>query len=158
MRLLVLTLLAGAALAVPAVADAKRGTAPPGNSGIDEYVESIPGPTGNRPTHRVRSRHPRSVLGAGARRRLAAQGPAGRAAARLAAATAPSRPAGTNGRVARQGVAAAEAAGGSGSADALTRTVAGEGRGGMGVGLPAILVGALALALARFLLRRRRRT
>jgi hypothetical protein len=64
---------------------------PPGNSGIDQYTESIPGAGGNHPTsggHGGGGGNP-SAVSPSVIRTLNSQGPAGRGAARLATATAP---------------------------------------------------------------------
>ena len=98
-------------LALPASAEASKTIAPPGNSGVGQYVETVPTAGGGRPTSTVHPGggavgHPggpggtSSGGGAGGgsaitpstQHALAAQGPAGVAAAALAEATAPQRP------------------------------------------------------------------
>lgn len=99
------------ALASPAVASAKTKTiAPPGNSGIGQYVESVPTASGGRPTGTVHrgggsqgsgggipgggsggsGPGSGSAVSASTTRALGAQGADGAAAASLARATAPS--------------------------------------------------------------------
>ena len=48
--LLVILAIGLMAAATPPLSFAKSGNAPPGNSGIDEYVEAVPSPSGDRPT------------------------------------------------------------------------------------------------------------
>src|SRR4051794_20279560 len=67
-------------MAAPALA--QRSVAPPGNSAIDEYLETVPGVSGNRQlTGNPAGRGP--GLPAAARRRLEALGAQGALAARL---------------------------------------------------------------------------
>lgn len=62
---------------------------PPGNSAVNQYTQTFPTAGGNSPTQNRGSRSPAKVLGGRNAQRLDAKGPAGRAAASLAAATAP---------------------------------------------------------------------
>jgi hypothetical protein len=136
--------------ALPADAAAVSEHAPPGNSGIDEYVESIPEIGGDRPTQHIPSEGGAARLSRRARRALAAYGSAGSAAANLAGATAPAKR--------RPGPREARRAGDAGSqpASALRRAVTGSGQGGMGIALPIILV-LTALVAGWVALARRRR-
>lgn len=67
---------------------------PPGNSAVNQYTESFPTASGDRDAHgRDRNRDdrsPKKILGDKNAKELQERGPAGRAAAELAAATAPS--------------------------------------------------------------------
>ena len=160
--------LLAAGLLLPAGAPAQ--TAPPGNSGIDEYLETLPGPGGDVPTsppadppanggagprggNVASPPAPPQLLGRRTARRFAQAGPAGRRAARLAAKTAIRRepvtpgaspPAADDGKGALAALASeALSAGGSGQ--------------GMGLLLPLILVATL-LAGGAFVMERRRRS
>ena len=96
---LVTTLAIGSLLVLPATALAGNGghhSVPPGNSGLDQYTENIPGAGGNHPTGGGGSHHPGgggggsgSSVSPGVTQTLDSQGPAGQGAASLAAATAP---------------------------------------------------------------------
>jgi hypothetical protein len=133
---------------VPAAADAQRRGAPPGNSGVDEYLEVVPGGGGGRPSKQLREpSHPR--LNLRARRNLSAQGPTGVAAARLAQKTsvAPRRPGSPT--------PAPGETEGSHPAVALRDAVVGSGPGGMGVALPAILIAVTLAAVGAGVVRRR---
>jgi hypothetical protein len=134
---LALTLLA---LAAPAAAQGQ--IVPPGNSGVDQYQESVPGVGGNRPS----GPNGGSAAGTGAAsgqsrispktaQSLDKLGPDGKGTAAVAAATAPGP---------SQGSRSSGSIGDSGP--------------GMGVALPIILALALAGALAVVLMRRRGRT
>ena len=124
------------ALALPATAAAQ--SVPPGNSGIDQYQESIPGVGGNKPTNgpgatgsggdapSVQTQISPSTV-----RKLDKLGPAGKETAAAAAATAQSAPNHSN------------------------TTSSGNSDPGMGWVLPVILALALAAALGIVLMRRR---
>ncbi|SRR6266540_3418546 len=135
--------------ALPADAAAVRGHAPPGNSGIDEYVESIPDDRGDRPTEHIPREGGAARLGQRAQRALGAYGSEGRAAANLAGATAPAKR-----RRASSDASGAEDTG-SRPASALRRAATGSGQGGMGIALPIILV-LTVLVMALLALARRR--
>lgn len=81
-------LLLALAMPTPAVAMAQEAI-PPGNSGVNQYRETLPAPDGGRPTVDTRPRSPSRVLGERDAKRLESYGADGRAAAELAAATAP---------------------------------------------------------------------
>lgn len=68
------------AIAVPA---AQAQNAPPGNSGIDEYVEAVPSTSGSKPTNQASGKDGK-VLTSTQQKALEAQGPDGAAAAALA--------------------------------------------------------------------------
>ena len=99
MTKLVTTLAIGSLLAFPATALAGHGghhSVPPGNSGLDQYTENIPGAGGNHPTGGGGSHHQGgggggngSAVSPGVTNTLNSQGAAGQGAASLATATAP---------------------------------------------------------------------
>lgn len=141
-------------LTVPgaAVAQTPNTNAPSGNSAIDEYLETVPGASGN---HKPRRPAAGDDSGAGAltpaqRARLEQSGADGKALADVVDASAPARatpkqnstpaPISTQGRSpVREVVVAAT----------------GQGGGGMGTVLPAILLASLLGAIALVLMRRR---
>lgn len=84
------TLLAMLALPLSAMAQEEE-LIPPGNSAVNQYTESLPTPGGKKNTESQSQKRPspNKALGAGNTRRLAQQGPDGRAAAEAAAETAP---------------------------------------------------------------------
>jgi hypothetical protein len=139
-----LALLPGTALAVKLV--------PPGNSAANQYTETLPGPGGNTPSSEAKGGAPAKVLGSSNAARLEALGPEGRAAARLAAATAPhpvgkGEPGGAK--------AAPVPSGSSGLGQVLRQLTGTSGSGGMGLLLPLVIVLAV-LAAVGFLITRRR--
>lgn len=79
-----------ALLALPPIAGAQY-VVPPDNSAVNQYTETVPTAGGGQDTNRHGSgkRSPAEVLGADNARRLGAKGSQGRAAAEVAAATAP---------------------------------------------------------------------
>lgn len=137
------------AIAVPATgqAQAPQTNAPPGNSAIDEYLETVPGATGNtRP--RPRGQGGGTVLSDAERARLERLGPDGKALADAVEATSPPK----------RATAQPDALEGTGRSPAratLDAIGGDDGGGGMGLVLPAILVGALLAAITLVLLRRR---
>jgi hypothetical protein len=157
-RALAIALLA--ALALPSAALAAGGTnAPPGNSGVDEYLEAIPDATGNRPAqHITRSGSTTHALPQAVAQKLDALGADGRAVAGFVAATAPKRvsssapsePSATSGGT--------QDALPSGGAPAIGRAAADtvDGGGGLGLLLPIALGGILVAAVAARLVRRGR--
>jgi hypothetical protein len=150
------------ALALPSGAGAQETNAPPGNSAIDEYLETVPSASGNRPAaggggSRAtdnRGRLPAVVAGA-----LRDRGADGRAVADLVRSSRGSRRGD-----ARDEIAGAKPTGpvseprGDSRLSSVARAVGGGDAGGMGVALPAILLGALAAfgAVAVVRLTRRR--
>ena len=150
------------ALALPAAAGAQETNAPPGNSGIDEYLETVPSASGNRPA--PPGGGPRTGQGAG---RLPAvvedalrdRGGDGRAVADLVRSAGDDR----RGRP-RDEIAGAKPSGpvaephGDSPLSSVVRAVGGQdGSGGMGAALPAILLGALAALAAVVVVRLGRR-
>lgn len=93
---------------------------PPENSAANQYTESFPGAGGEKGGKR-KNATPADTLGARNAKRLEERGPAGKAAAELAAETAPSQPA-----TAGEGDGESSAGGGAGG------TGAGKGGGGAG--------------------------
>jgi uncharacterized cupredoxin-like copper-binding protein len=84
---LVVIALAGSA---PALAQSPKTHAPPGNSAIDEYLESVPSAGGNTPTGNVIKAKPRPLAGA-AGRALRTAGKDGRRLEQIVTATAPKK-------------------------------------------------------------------
>lgn len=80
-----------AIVALPTAAQAEY-LIPPGNSAATQYTEAVPtagGPKATNPSKHGGSKSPKQVLGNHNAKKLDAQGPEGRAAAEVAAATAP---------------------------------------------------------------------
>jgi hypothetical protein len=146
-------LLVGAA--APA-ALAKQSTAPPGNSAVDEYTETVPGPTGGHPTHGDVPGGGAGQSGGGAPlpRKVAQQlrhaGPDGVAAAALAEQNSPRG---------SQAVKGATRSGGGGGQSVISQAVdvLGGSGGGMGAMLPIVLAASLLLAVGVGVGRRTRR-
>ena len=166
------------ALAAPASAEARVHTiAPPGNSSVGQYVETVPTAGGGQPTNTVHPTGgavgrpggpggtPRGGAGgpisASTQHALAEQGPAGVAAAALAEATAPQisrSPSHARDTGPSSSVSAASTGGGSSPATSVFKAVSGStGEGGLGPLRPALLIGSV-LAAAGLALMRRRRT
>lgn len=76
------------ALAAPAYAGAEY-YVPPGNSAANQYTETLPSAGGDRGGKNKEKATPAATLGAGNAKKLEDQGPSGKAAAQLAAETAP---------------------------------------------------------------------
>jgi hypothetical protein len=146
-RLLTL-LVALALLATPPAALAQN--APPGNSAIDEYLETVPNATGNA---RPRSGESQGdgVLTPGRRAELERLGPDGKVLADAVDATSTVGP--------KERVGGSDpltAQGRSPLAEVLDAATGDDGGGGMGAVLPAILLAALLGAIALVVARRRR--
>lgn len=80
-----------AIFALPTAAQAEY-LIPPGNSAATQYTEAVPtagGPKATNPSKHAGNKSPKQVLGKDNAKKLDAQGPEGRAAAEVAAATAP---------------------------------------------------------------------
>lgn len=126
---------------------------PPGNSAANQYTETYPTAGGGAEGTGGGGRSPAAALGSRNAARLEALGAQGRAAAALAAATAPGSHA-VEGRRAR-GSVLAEPGGSSGLGEAVGAAT------GTSQGLPGLLlplaIGAAALGSLAFLWRRRRR-
>lgn len=141
------------ALALPAAAQAQapQTNAPPGNSAIDELLETVQGSSGN-----LRPRPPGqngggSALTPAQRARLEQLGPDGKTLANAVDATSPT----ASGKGPENDIAALKSDGGSPFGDVLNAVSGTDGGTGLGVVLPAILVAALLAALTLVLLRRR---
>jgi len=133
------------------VAQAQQTNAPAGNSAIDEYLETVPGASGNKPPQAPKKGG--GALTAAQRAALARRGADGRALADAvdATASAPSKPSSTG----KPEAVIPDSSGRSPASEILGTVSGSDGGGGMGIALPAILVGALLAALAVVLLRRR---
>jgi len=179
-----------ALLALPASAVAKGGTetiAPPGNSGVSQYLETIPTAHGGQPTSTVHRGGGHSVAGGGGngssggspgggssvssstQRALDSQGSAGRTAAAFILATAPSGTrssnqghgsGATNGSTGKSSSPAAPEESGASPASSVFHALTGStSNGGLGSLLPVILIASLlAISTAALILRRRRTT
>jgi hypothetical protein len=153
-------LVALVALAVPAasLAQAPPTNAPAGNAAIDEYLETVPGASGDA---RPRQGAPNNASGltAAQRARLEQAGSDGKVLADAVDATAPGTASGDRRRGAREsanrGAGELEAGGRAPLREVLGTVTGGDRGNGMGVALPAILLGALLAALLLVLLRRR---
>jgi hypothetical protein len=184
MKLIVLLVVSLAALALPGGAFAGS-CAPPGNSGVDQYFETVPGAGCNQPsTGGTRSGGHNggsgghngggNQLSPATNRKLAGQGAAGRAVQRLVTSTGPgSTPTQANasgasgssqshkpGRHAVSGVSVkVPQVTGRSLLSALLHPIlnGSTSSGGAGILLPIFLAGALLLAIAALVLRRRRR-
>jgi len=175
-----------AILAFPSVAAAKNHTvAPPGNSAVQQYVETFPTANGGQPTNSVHhgggpgesgrsggSGGPggsaggsgsgasgSSVIPAATQQALRSQGSEGRAAAAVLGATAPSGVGHLRGGGSAKASAPASPGGGISPTSAVVKALTGSGSGGgLGVLLPIILVSSLLLASVLGILRHRRHT
>ncbi|MEA2156465.1 MAG: hypothetical protein QOE11_2605 [Solirubrobacteraceae bacterium] len=138
-------------LALPAAAMAAPGSqtnAPPGNSAIDEYLETVPGATGNQRPRPPAAAGTAPRLTAAQRARLERLGPDGRAVAAVVESTAPAH------ATLKPGTAVPSATGRSPLGEVLG-AAAGQGGGGMGALLPAILLASLLGVITLVVLRRR---
>ena len=149
-----------AVASLPPVAMAQR-VVPPGNSAVNQYTETFPTAGGGAPASDRGERSPAEVLGAGNAGRLEVLGPQGRAAAVLAAATAPSRSvAGKRAASGGGGGSRPRAGGPSGSSgldEVIGQATGSSSSGQMGLLLPLVIVGAVVGSLA-YLWRRKRQT
>ena len=152
---LLIALLAALVLAAPAVAQDEV-IAPPGNSGVKEYLEIVPGAGGDKPASGTKggtAPMPAEALGADNAKALEALGSDGKAAAAAAAAGSPTDRA-TARRRENSKVLGDSATGTSIAAQSdgdrvtsVARALGGDG-GGMGVLFPIVLGLTLSLALA----------
>jgi hypothetical protein len=136
--------------AAASAAPTPQSNAPPGNAGVQEYLETVPGGTGDRHTHGiVLARRRSGILGAHARRGLVALGTEGTATAELAQGSAPDDGSRRHARSASHGdVPSLPTA-------AFQRIVGASGPGGMGLVLPLLML-LSAIAAAGYSLWRRR--
>jgi len=143
--LVALVLLAGPAAAS---AQAPPTNAPPGNSAIDEYLETVPGATGDQVPRRPGAGG-KPVLTPAQRKRLEALGPDGKALADAVDATAP--PAAKPARK----IDLDDVKGRSPITAVFEAATGSDGGEGMGIVLPIILLGSLLGTIALVVLRRR---
>jgi len=139
------------ALPSAAIGQTPQTNAPPGNSAIDEYLETIPGATGNQ-----RPRQPAAgggsasgVLTKAQRARLERLGPDGTVLADAVDATAPAPTA------PKSTAAPLSGDGRSPLSEVLDAAAGRDGGGGMGILLPAILLATLLGVIALVVMRRR---
>ena len=144
-------LVALALIALPTGAVAQT-NAPPGNSAIDEYLETVPGATGNQ-----RPRAPgapggtsKPTLTPAQRARLERLGPDGKALADAVDATAPS-----DAKVSGSAPQPPTAEGRTPLRELIDAAGGNDGGGGMGMVLPAILLATLLGVIALVVVRRR---
>jgi hypothetical protein len=169
LTLLVLTVaLAAPSAAVAASQPPVTTIAPPGNSAIDEYEETVPGPGGDQ-SEPPGGHGDRTALTSDQQRALNQLGPDGRALAAVVDATAPSSAAASRapssaGSAAGLGSAPATAAsaGAAGARSTVSATLAAavghDGGGGMGLLLPLLLAAGPVGVIVRGAVRRWRRT
>ncbi len=164
------------ALVLPGAAAAQRSIAPPGNSGVDEYRETVPQADGNHPSDGPdgagRGGDGGQSLGDGGQslsgaqlRLLRAQGRDGAAAAAVAEATGPADGRGGPDKGAAGAAkdlptgAGEQSYGASGSLwDALVTPFTGSDPSGMGPVLPLVLVLAALASVSALVVRRRKRS
>lgn len=155
---------AAAIFAFPSVGVAAH-LIPPGNSAATQYTEAFPTAGGQQQTGKGSNRgshSPAGVLGARNTRKLDAQGPQGRAAAEVAAATAPSVALG-NTPGASHGAGDSRSSSGlpsgsSGLGEVIAQATGSSSSGELGLLLPLLIVTALAWSLANLLRQRKRPT
>jgi hypothetical protein len=156
--------LAAASLLLAAPASARKVIAPPGNAGVGQYVEVVPGAGGSTPVGSHSSHGP--VLTPGQRQRLEAAGRSGKAlasfvqrtgVARGKASSSPSHAGAQAEHGHMPGAGRGSSNGGSGGSlpSAVPASATRSAGGGLGWGLPAAL-GAIAFAAAGIALARRR--
>ena len=140
----------------PTASWAQKTNAPPGNAGVDEYLETVPQADGNRPSI---NKPEQPALSQEAAERLRAQGSDGEAAARLAELTSPEA-ARQGDRAKKPGAGSAAipqvgtGSGGESVAERVVKTAVGS-NDGMGPALPLILAFVAGLGVALVLMRRR---
>jgi hypothetical protein len=165
-RIAIVALTALFVVALPVAGAAAESRVPPGVSGANQYSETLPGPGGNDRTGGGSGKTPAQAVGKENAAKLEALGPEGRAAAELAAETAPGggKAAGGHGGAASGGASGGSSsdAGASGSSglDQVLGQVTGtggseSGSNGMGLLLP-LLIAAAIVAAAAYALNRRR--
>jgi hypothetical protein len=171
-RIAIVALTALFVVALPVAGAAAESRVPPGVSGANQYSETLPGPGGNDRTGGGSGKTPAQAVGKENAAKLEALGPEGKAAAELAAETAPGggKAAGGHGGAASNGGAAGGGAStgtgsgsdtsGSSGLDQVLGQVTGtggseSGSNGMGLLLP-LLIAAAIVAAAAYALNRRR--
>ena len=131
-KILLLGALAGLIISAPATAASTN--APPGNSGLSQYLETVPSSSGNSPSKQDAKR---KVLSAKARADLAQQGSLGRSLSKFASGTGPDTKSKQSSNEQTP----------DGKIGALTAGATGSGSSGMGIWLPILIVAAAALAI-----------
>lgn len=153
-----IALLIACVCALPASAAAQSTTAPPGNAGIGEYVETVPAAGGARTTRGKDGKATKGgTLAPAARKELETLGEDGAALADAIETTGPARRQ-SAGQGSGSGAAAPPALQDSSDSplsSVLRAATGGAGDSGMGALLPIILAATLALFLAAALTRRR---
>jgi hypothetical protein len=158
---LLAALVALALIAAPAAASAQtqKTNAPPGNSAIDEYLETVPAASGNvRPRPGAAGGGSSSSLTAAERARLEKLGPDGKTLADAIDATSPDRSSGTGAGAGSGSPSAGSVSAGDGRSpisQVFDGAVGRDGGGGMGVLLPAILLASLLGIVTLAVMRRR---
>lgn len=154
MRKLVISLLAFVLL-VPASASAQTENAPPGNSGISQYLEVVPSSggntTGKRKSETASAPAAAPELATNVQAELAESGKSGRALKKFASETAPEKPKTTDKKASAIADLTAQSKSG-----ALASTVTGGASTGMGIWLPIAM--AVFAGIALFAAWRRRAT
>jgi hypothetical protein len=140
------------ALGFPGAATGQETVAPPGNSGVDQYLEVVPGARGERPPGRTG----RPALSPQAQRELEQHGQSGSDLARIVDATAPERRPTQKPRPNRGRKDAGDDRNVRSRIRALPSAASSRGDGGMGIALP-LALGASTVALAASALLRWRR-
>lgn len=152
----VLTMLTIAFLLIAAPARAQQTLAPPGNAGAEQYLETVPGASGNQTVKPDRSKPNSSVLPSRVRKQLESRGPDGQQLEALVNATAPS-PKQNAAEQPSSGAPQAREPGPS-AIDSVKRSLTeGGDSDGMGLLLPGLLVASTLLLGAAALQRHRRR-
>lgn len=137
-------------LLVAAPARGQQTLAPPGNSGVQQYLETVPGASGNHPV----KPGSKPVLPARVRRQLESLGSDAKKLEALVNATAPQ----TSKPPPSRSTPPPAAQGGDSGVDVFRRAVTDSGDvGGMGIVLPAVLGASTLMLVLAALLRRRRR-
>jgi hypothetical protein len=133
-----------------AIAQQPATNAPPGNSAIDEYLETVPGATGNQRPRPPSDGSAPGPLTPAQRARLEGLGPDGKALVSVVEATSPAR---TSTR--QRPTAPADAHGRSPLGAVIGAAGGHDGGAGMGFVLPAILLASLLAIVALVVARRR---
>ncbi len=148
----ILALLVALFVACPAAA--QQTNAPPGNSAVDEYLETVPSATGSsRPRTPGSGGTSNGGLTAAQRTQLERRGPDGKALADAIDATSPDRSTGAGSTSSTGSVSSAE--GRSPISEVFDVAAGRDGGAGMGVLLPAILLASLLGFVALVVMRRR---
>jgi len=162
-----LVVLVALAMALPAasVAQTPQTNAPPGNSAIDEYLETVPGAAGNARPRPAGQSGDTGALTPAQRARLERLGPDGKSLADAVDATSPVPPrkrpkkataVPENGQAVPKSEKAVPKSDGRSPVGEVAGTLTGsDGGNGMGFVLPAILIAALLAVIVLVLLRRR---